>query len=120
MSQAVEGDTRTAVDALLHDFDGRWDELLKFEEEVSRWFTLYVTGVIVVVGWLMSDNGCRHSHAASSAPHGKGRKRRRLGATRTTRRSREWHQSRRTRRVAQALMVQRTGGGVRSLARLAQ
>jgi hypothetical protein len=44
-----------AVNALLEDFKARWQELLNFESEVSRWFTLYVTAVIAVIGWVMGN-----------------------------------------------------------------
>jgi hypothetical protein len=50
-----EGLRDPAVAALLEDFRSRWQELLNFESEVSRWFTLYVTAVIAVIGWFMGN-----------------------------------------------------------------
>jgi hypothetical protein len=43
------------VAALLEDYKSRWQELLNFEAEINRWFTLYVTAVIAVIGWFMGN-----------------------------------------------------------------
>ena len=40
---------KLAVTVQLEDFKARWQELLNFENEVSRWSTLYVTAVIAVI-----------------------------------------------------------------------
>jgi uncharacterized membrane protein len=47
--------TEQAAKALLEDFKGRWQELLNFESEVSRWFTLYLTAAIGIFGWVMGN-----------------------------------------------------------------
>lgn len=53
---ALERD-KLAVTSLIEDFKARWQELLNFENENSRWQTLYVTALILVVGWVLSNSG---------------------------------------------------------------
>lgn len=48
---------KLVVTALLEDFKARWQELLNFENENSRWQTLYVTALILVVAWILSNSG---------------------------------------------------------------
>jgi len=45
------------VTSLIEDFKARWQELLNFENENSRWQTLYVTALILVVSWILSNSG---------------------------------------------------------------
>jgi hypothetical protein len=45
------------VTTLLEDFKARWQELLNFENENSRWQTLYVTALMLVIGWILSNSG---------------------------------------------------------------
>lgn len=45
------------VTSLIEDFKARWQELLNFENENSRWQTLYVTSLILVVSWILSNSG---------------------------------------------------------------
>jgi hypothetical protein len=46
-----------AVDLLVEDFKGRWQELLSLQNENNRWTTLYVTALVIVIGWLINHNG---------------------------------------------------------------
>jgi hypothetical protein len=57
MSEPLSATTSNeqTVSTLLEDFKGRWQELLNFESEVSRWFTLYLTATIAVFGWVMGN-----------------------------------------------------------------
>ncbi len=45
------------VSTLLEDFKARWQELLNFENENGRWQTLYVTALILVISWVLSNSG---------------------------------------------------------------
>lgn len=45
------------VASLTEDFKARWQELLNFENENSRWQTLYVTALILVISWVLSNSG---------------------------------------------------------------
>lgn len=45
------------VSTLIEDFKARWQELLNFENENSRWQTLYVSALILVVSWVLSNSG---------------------------------------------------------------
>lgn len=45
------------VTSLIEDFKARWQELLNFENENSRWQTLYVTALILVISWVLSNSG---------------------------------------------------------------
>ncbi len=45
------------VSSLIEDFKARWQELLNFENENSRWQTLYVTALILVISWVLSNSG---------------------------------------------------------------
>ena len=45
------------VSSLIEDFKARWQELLNFESENSRWQTLYVTALILVISWVLSNSG---------------------------------------------------------------
>lgn len=53
---ALERD-KLFVSSLIEDFKARWQELLNFENENSRWQTLYVTALILVVSWILSNSG---------------------------------------------------------------
>lgn len=46
---------KVAASALLEDFKARWQELLNFENENSRWSTLYVTALILVISWILNN-----------------------------------------------------------------
>lgn len=48
---------KLVVTTLLEDFKARWQELLNFENENSRWQTLYVTALMLVIGWVLSNSG---------------------------------------------------------------
>jgi uncharacterized membrane protein len=52
----VENKDKIAVDALLEDLKARWQELLNFENENSRWSTLYVTALILTISWLINND----------------------------------------------------------------
>ncbi len=47
---------KVAASALLEDFKARWQELLNFENENSRWSTLYVTALILVISWILNND----------------------------------------------------------------
>jgi hypothetical protein len=47
---------KVAVSALLEDFKARWQELLNFENENSRWSTLYVTALMIVISWILNND----------------------------------------------------------------
>lgn len=47
------------VAALLDDFKARWAELLNFENENNRWSTLYVTALVVIIGWILNNDRYR-------------------------------------------------------------
>jgi hypothetical protein len=47
---------KVAVTSLLEDFKARWQELLNFENENSRWSTLYVTALILVISWILNND----------------------------------------------------------------
>lgn len=53
---ALERD-KLFVSSLIEDFKARWQELLNFENENSRWQTLYVTALILVISWVLSNSG---------------------------------------------------------------
>jgi mRNA-degrading endonuclease RelE of RelBE toxin-antitoxin system len=53
---ALERD-KMIVNSLTEDFKARWQELLNFENENSRWQTLYVTALILVISWVLSNSG---------------------------------------------------------------
>ncbi len=44
------------VTSLLEDFKARWQELLNLENENNRWQTLYVTALMLVIGWIMNSS----------------------------------------------------------------
>ena len=48
---------KLVVTAQLEDFKARWQELLNFENENGRWQTLYVTALILVISWVLSNSG---------------------------------------------------------------
>jgi ABC-type glycerol-3-phosphate transport system permease component len=50
---------KLAVGVLVEDFKARWQELLNFENENSRWQTLYVTALILVIAWVLTNSGQR-------------------------------------------------------------
>jgi hypothetical protein len=45
------------INLLVEDFKGRWQELQSLQNENNRWTTLYVTALLVVIGWLINHNG---------------------------------------------------------------
>jgi hypothetical protein len=53
---ALERD-KLLVLALSEDFKARWQELLNFENENSRWQTLYVTALLLVISWVLTNTG---------------------------------------------------------------
>ena len=53
---ALERD-KMVVNSLTEDFKARWQELLNFENENSCWQTLYVTALILVISWVLSNSG---------------------------------------------------------------
>jgi hypothetical protein len=48
---------KLAVSLYVEDFKARWQELLNFENENSRWITLYVTALLLVISWILSNSG---------------------------------------------------------------
>lgn len=52
----MEEREKIAVSALLEDFKARWQELLNFEAENSRWSTLYVTALILSISWYVNND----------------------------------------------------------------
>lgn len=48
---------RLAVSLYIEDFKARWQELLNFENENNRWTTLYVTALLLVIGWILNNGG---------------------------------------------------------------
>lgn len=50
-------DTKLAVTLYVEDFKARWQELLNFENENNRWVTLYVTALLLVISWMLSNGG---------------------------------------------------------------
>lgn len=50
-------DRKIAVNLYLEDFKARWQELLNFENENNRWTTLYVTALLLVIGWVLNNSG---------------------------------------------------------------
>lgn len=48
---------KLAVNLYVEDFKARWQELLNFENENSRWITLYVTALLLVISWILSNSG---------------------------------------------------------------
>ena len=47
---------KVAVSIYLEDFKARWQELLNFENENNRWITLYVTALLLVISWILSNS----------------------------------------------------------------
>jgi preprotein translocase subunit SecG len=47
---------KLAVNVYLEDFKARWQELLNFENENNRWITLYVTALLLVISWVLSNS----------------------------------------------------------------
>src|SRR5258705_5181060 len=45
----------------LEDFKARWQELLSLQNENNRWTTLYVTVLLLVVGWVINNSGQHNS-----------------------------------------------------------
>jgi hypothetical protein len=52
--------TKLAVTLYLEDFKARWQELLNFENENNRWITLYVTALLLVISWILSNGEKYH------------------------------------------------------------
>lgn len=48
---------KLAVSLYVEDFKARWQELLNFENENNRWITLYVTALLLVISWVLSNTG---------------------------------------------------------------
>lgn len=48
---------KLAVSLYVEDFKARWQELLNFENENNRWITLYVTALLLVISWILSNSG---------------------------------------------------------------
>lgn len=48
---------KLAVGVYLEDFKARWQELMNFENENNRWITLYVTALLLVISWILSNSG---------------------------------------------------------------
>lgn len=48
---------KIAVTLYVEDFKARWQELLNFENENNRWTTLYVTALLLVIGWVLNNSG---------------------------------------------------------------
>jgi hypothetical protein len=47
---------KLAVSLHVEDFKARWQELLNFENENNRWTTLYVTALLIVIGWILNNS----------------------------------------------------------------
>lgn len=47
--------SKLAVSVYLEDFKARWQELMNFENENNRWITLYVTALLLVISWILSN-----------------------------------------------------------------
>jgi hypothetical protein len=56
-------DSKLAVTLYVEDFKARWQELLNFENENNRWVTLYVTALLLVISWMLS-NGRKYNGLA--------------------------------------------------------
>jgi hypothetical protein len=41
---------------LVEDFKARWQELLSLQNENNRWTSLYVTALLLVIGWVINNN----------------------------------------------------------------
>jgi hypothetical protein len=46
-------ENNTAITVLLEDFKARWQELLNTGAEVSTWSTVYYTGLVLTIGWVL-------------------------------------------------------------------
>lgn len=51
---------KLAVTLYVEDFKARWQELLNFESENNRWITLYVTALLLVISWILSNGEKYH------------------------------------------------------------
>lgn len=51
---------KLAVTLYVEDFKARWQELLNFENENNRWITLYVTALLLVISWILSNGEKYH------------------------------------------------------------
>lgn len=51
---------KLAVMLYIEDFKARWQELLNFENENNRWITLYVTALLLVISWILSNGEKYH------------------------------------------------------------
>jgi hypothetical protein len=51
---------KLAVSVYVEDFKARWQELLNFENENNRWITLYVTALLLVISWILSNGEKYH------------------------------------------------------------
>lgn len=46
---------KVEIGLYVEDFKARWQELLNFENENNRWTTLYVTALLLVIGWILNN-----------------------------------------------------------------
>jgi len=51
---------KLAITLYVEDFKARWQELLNFENENNRWITLYVTALLLVISWILSNGEKYH------------------------------------------------------------
>lgn len=47
---------KVEIGLYVEDFKARWQELLNFENENNRWTTLYVTALLLVIGWILNNS----------------------------------------------------------------
>jgi len=45
------------INVLVEDFKARWQELVSLNNENNRWTTLYVTALLLVIGWVINNSG---------------------------------------------------------------
>jgi hypothetical protein len=60
---------KLAVSLHVEDFKARWQELLNFDNENNRFITLYVTALLVVISWILSNS---EKYEGLSGLYGKG------------------------------------------------
>ncbi len=44
------------INLLVEDFKARWQELINLQNENNRWTSLYVTALLLVIGWVINNN----------------------------------------------------------------
>ena len=47
---------KVEIGLYVEDFKARWQELMNFENENNRWTTLYVTALLLVIGWILNNS----------------------------------------------------------------